>query len=256
MEESFSSGIRFARQRRSRGAGASGERASSRAGSLRGLLPVDRAGAAAERARRPLAAGRQGLSRQEGCDSMLIRTSLLVAAAMCAATVATAQSPPAQGGTAQTATSPGKDGKDAKDEGIRSRASWCAPECGGCHRSRRQDADVAHLVPPRQPENWERTIKRMVSAQPRQPRAGRRARHPQVPGRSPRPRARRSAADRVRGRAADDRLHLRRRQGHRRTPARRATRSARVLSERRTKEEWGLLVACTAATTRSSTTSR
>ncbi len=92
------------------------------------------------------------------------------------------------------------------------------------------------------PENWEKTIKRMVALNNVDARAGRRARHPQVPRRPPRARARGSAPDRVRGRAPAWSTTPTPPTRTPRTPARRATRSARVLSERRTKEEWELLV--------------
>ena len=92
------------------------------------------------------------------------------------------------------------------------------------------------------PENWERTIKRMVTLNHVVARAGGRARHPQVPRRSSGPGAGRGAADRVRRRAAHDRVHLRRRQGrvgHLLGLSLDRPRAQRAAHE----EEWELLVA-------------
>src|SRR5262245_63362592 len=95
---------------------------------------------------------------------MLIRTSLLMAVAMCAATVAPAQTPPAPGGAAQTTAAPGGPAaKDAKDEGIPVQSDLVRQRCGSCHRS--DDKGRMSRISYRRasPENWERTIKRMVT---------------------------------------------------------------------------------------------
>ncbi len=105
---------------------------------------------------------------------------------------------------------------------------------------RRQDADVAHLVPPRHAGELGADHQADGDAQSRDARAGRRAQHPEVSRRPPGAGAGRGAADSVR----------------RRTPADRYTYAAdkdasdncsschtiaRALGERRTKEEWELL---------------
>ena len=93
------------------------------------------------------------------------------------------------------------------------------------------------------PENWEKTIKRMVVAQPRR-RSSRPTRatsssiSPTITGWRPK-RCGRSRSRPSAGWSSTPTPPTRTRP----TPARRATRFARVLSERRTKEEWELLVA-------------
>jgi len=97
---------------------------------------------------------------------MLIRTSLIVAVAMCAATAASAQTPPAQPGAPQTAGPGGpggKDAKDAKDEGIPVQSDLVRQRCGGCHKSDDQKRMSRISYRRATPENWERTIKRMVT---------------------------------------------------------------------------------------------
>ena len=100
-------------------------------------------------------------------------------------------------------------------EGIPVQSPLVRAKCGSCHRS--DDKMRMSRISYRRatPENWERTIKRMVTLnhvnlEPADARAILKylADH-QGPG------AGRGAADSVRGRAADDRVHLRRRQGRR-----------------------------------------
>ena len=87
---------------------------------------------------------------------MLIRTSLFVAAALCAANAAVAQTPASQPATgAQTAP--------AKDEGIPVQSDLVRSRCGGCHRSDDQKRMSRISYRRATPENWEKTIKRMVT---------------------------------------------------------------------------------------------
>ena len=87
---------------------------------------------------------------------MLIRTSLFVAAALCAANAAVAQTPASQPATgAQTAP--------AKDEGIPVQSDLVRSRCGGCHRSDDQKRMSRISYRRTTPEGWEQTIKRMVT---------------------------------------------------------------------------------------------
>ena len=87
---------------------------------------------------------------------MLIRTSLVVAAAMCAsAPNATFAQTPASPSAAQTTL--------AKDEGIPVQSDLVRSRCGGCHRSDDQKRMSRISYRRATPENWEKTIKRMVT---------------------------------------------------------------------------------------------
>jgi quinohemoprotein amine dehydrogenase len=87
---------------------------------------------------------------------MLIRTSLFVAAAVCAGHATFAQTPAAS--TTMTQTTPAKDegGIPVENDLVRSR-------CGSCHRSDDQKRMSRISYRRATPENWERTIKRMVT---------------------------------------------------------------------------------------------
>jgi quinohemoprotein amine dehydrogenase len=86
---------------------------------------------------------------------MLIRTSLFVAAALLAANAAAPQTPPSQpvaGAQAPT-----------KDEGIPVQSDLVRQRCGGCHKSDDQKRMSRISYRRATPENWEKTIKRMVT---------------------------------------------------------------------------------------------
>ncbi len=85
---------------------------------------------------------------------MLIRTSLVVAAAMCAANATFAQTPASPPATQTTL---------AKDEGIPVQSDLVRSRCGGCHRSDDQKRMSRISYRRATPENWEKTIKRMVT---------------------------------------------------------------------------------------------
>jgi quinohemoprotein amine dehydrogenase len=86
---------------------------------------------------------------------MLIRTLVLVAAALGATNTALAQTSTPQA-TAAPAT-------PAKDEGIPVQSDLVRQRCGACHKSDEQKRMSRISYRRATPENWERTIKRMVT---------------------------------------------------------------------------------------------
>ena len=80
--------------------------------------------------------------------------------------------------------------------------------CGSCHRARRQGADVAHLVPAQHAGRLADHHPAHGGAQRLEHRSGDRAPGGQVPLEQPRPRAGRSEAGGLGGRAAADRLQV------------------------------------------------
>jgi quinohemoprotein amine dehydrogenase len=88
---------------------------------------------------------------------MLIRTGLFMAAALCAANATVAQTPAPQPGSGAQAATP------AKDEGIPVQSDLVRQRCGSCHKSDDQQRMSRISYRRATPENWERTIKRMVT---------------------------------------------------------------------------------------------
>ena len=144
----------------------------------------------------------------------------------------------------------------AKNEGFPVQSDLVRAKCGSCHRSDDKGRMSRISYPPRDAGKLGAHDQAHGDAQPRDARAGRRARHPQVPGGSPGPRAGRGSSDRLRRRAPDDRVHLCGGQGRGRHLLVVSLDGARA---QRAADEGGVGVCssrCTAATTRWWTTSR
>ena len=131
----------------------------------------------------------------------------------------------------------------SSNEGIPVVSELVRAKCGTCHRA--DDKMRMSRISYRRatPENWEKTIKRMVALNHATLEPADARDHSQVSRRPQRAGAGRGAADRVRGGAPSGRLHLRRGQGHGGHLLVVPLDSRACLSERRTKEEWELLVA-------------
>jgi quinohemoprotein amine dehydrogenase len=165
---------------------------------------------------------------------MLIRTSLFVAAALCAANAAAPQTPPSQPVAGVQAP--------AKDEGIPVQSELVRQRCGGCHKSDDQKRMSRISYRRATPENWEKTIKRMVTLNhvTLQPADGRAIlkylsdNHGLAPDEE-RPIAYEAERRTIEYTYTADKITA--------DTCSSCHSMARVLSERRTKEEWELLVA-------------
>ena len=100
------------------------------------------------------------------------------------------------------------------DEGIPVQSELVRSRCGSCHKADDKMRMTRISYRRASPENWEKTIKRMVSLNHVNLEPADAPQHPQHlsdhNGLAPEE----VASDRVRGRAPDDRLHLPGRQGH------------------------------------------
>ena len=139
------------------------------------------------------------------------------------------------------------------DEGIPVTSDSCRQKCSGCHRADDKGRMTRISYRRTTPEGWEETIKRMVHAEQREARAGRRARDPPLSCRPSRPGARGSAGRRAfEVERRDDRLQIHRRQGHRRNVHRLPLDRPRDLPAPHEERVGAARSRCTAATTRSS----
>src|SRR5262249_51649485 len=120
--------------------------------SLRCLLPRQRARAAAERHRRPLAARGGWRASSKDDDAMLKQFAVAAALVASAAPIVHAQPPAAP-----------REATAARDEGIPVEGDPVRSRGGGCPKSDDQKRMSRISYRRATPENWERTIKRMVT---------------------------------------------------------------------------------------------
>ena len=136
-----------------------------------------------------------------------------IVAAFTAALPAQQPQQPAQPAPTKPPAATAEDAEKA-DEGIPVTSPLVRQKCSGCHRADEKGRLTRISYRRTTPEGWETDDQTDGDAERREARAVRCARDSALPRRSSRPCAGGSAARRIRGRAADDRLHLRRRQRH------------------------------------------